>query len=213
MRTGQIEVLQSLGYPVYARTSMLEAWAKEQQAAAQPGRQATVEEVRARAIKVSQKTRMPSEVDKPRMEAQWQRLSIGLLASDEALAVFDCNRNEPGMHRSLIENMLRKCGCNLKELPFAHFVWPVVENPRVKQGDEEAARALAAMQAKLIDTQDAWVVVAGESARRSFDPAPFGEKVIYLPNGAAQMIEQPELRKKAWEALLPLRDQIVGKSG
>ena len=211
MRSQQIEVLQTLGYPLYVRKSLLEAQAK-QQAAQNQSTTASVEAVRARAHQVTQKSRV--QIPEERGETStWVRLSIGILASNEALAVFDCRRNNPDAHRALIENMLVKCGCRIHELPFAHFTWPVVENPNVQQGEQDAMRALSALQNQSCAVKDgAWLLIVGTMAQQFFDASAFGDKVLYLPYTATQMIEQPNLRKKTWDSLAPLRSDITGSS-
>ena len=206
MRSSQLEILRSLGYPIYARTSLLAYHAKLGEAT-KVKRRATVAEVRARAEVLAQQSQaVKQSSDTKEQEVVWPRFSIGLVASDRALVVFDCPESDTALHRALVENMLRKCGCNLKELPFAHFRWPVVENPRVTQGEREATQALTAMQTRLQDSENLWAVVAGDRSKRIFSVELFAERVIYLPASTAQMIDKPGLRKQAWEALAALRE-------
>ena len=170
----------------------------------------------------------PVEALKPAPEtAVVPRFALSLWRVTDKLLVVDSRHAELALPtEALLLNMLNALGLQLRSLPRAEILrWPMVENHFTRQGEAEAREALRAMLEAMHEEQpftqlllmgpeachylvDAPESTTAESSHvlqgKAVEVVGLGPCAVVLPS-LTQMLQAPELKAVAWQALQPFR--------
>ena len=127
---------------------------------------------------------------------------------------------DSGEYLRLIQNMLFALGAGRQQLAIDAFVWPMIRNSQVDQGDTAARQTLQAFLGKQVEQLTArYVLVMGDAAAHYF----IGSSVVagkltphaQLPiswiaiQSASDMLAEPLLKRDVWRDLQPLRQALT----
>lgn len=137
---------------------------------------------------------------------------IAMLLELEDAGVRDMSAAEHRLLRDLLLALqIPDEGCR-----FHYFKWPLVNNPRIKQGWPEARETLTAyLQEKLHDSGAAMLLVFGEQPHKALDiqddRLALGSEMLVTAKSPAlhQMLADWRHKARAWRILAPLRGRSV----
>lgn len=222
------EVLQTLGYPLYVRRSLLTTPEKKEAivtpAAVPPKsieRTSSAEEVKKLAVALSARSSLPQHTIQKTVPAHWPEFHLALLSiPNELLVLFDVPKGVEAKDPAtlqLLGKMLSRCGVKEKPSFLKGFRWPLF--PRNGQIDQSMQVAETAV-ASVVHKEQAvgrwkWLLILGENAtsvtlHKAIDSV-VGLEAEYLgvrtivSLSVEELLLEPELRKATWQHLLPLR--------
>ena len=219
------DVLQTLGYPIYVRRSLLKNTEQEKVSVSTEQKKKVVrksspEEVKKLAIELSARSGMPHTLQKAE-NINWPTFHLSLLGiHNELLVVFDVPNGTEARNPDtlkLLGNMLTRCGVTKKPSFLKEFRWPLF--PRSSQIDQSMTVAEKALASVIHKAQGGghwkWLLILGENAvsmtlHKAMDSV-IGLETKYLgihsivSLSVEELLLEPELRKATWQHLSPLR--------
>ena len=168
------------------------------------------------AIPVKQAAIKPKEKASPEVE-----FCFALIQSPSGMALL-VELDDPGVkdmsareHR-LLRDMLLALQIPDESCRFQYFKWPLVNNPRIKQGWPEARETLTAyLEEKLAGAGLSMLLILGEQPARALDiqegRQAIGSEMLVTAQVPAlhQMLADWRHKSRAWRILAPLRGRRV----
>jgi hypothetical protein len=108
----------------------------------------------------------------------------------------------------LLQNMLLAVGAGQQAIQLDPFVWPMVKNAQIDQGDDAARQTLAVYINKLIeDLSVKYLLVMGDNARTYVAPEQAVMRIDTV--SALRMLAEPVLKRQAWQDLQALKQALT----